>query len=199
MKIGIYRQCDGREFLVRERWSLYGDLKKLFVLLETDNAETILPWEDFSESVYYEGKKVKRFVYVRPAPAHECVRCGAPVKRGKGKSQSPGESDVLFCWDCLQLQVAQLKELIGDLCPDPGCEEQIYLGDSVYAGFDGYNVVLTTNNGLGANNVIYMEPAVLNALDLYRKRLTESHESNRPDQEAPSPVDAESSSGVAED
>jgi hypothetical protein len=108
----------------------------------------------------------------------------------------PKESETLFCWDCLQLQVTQLKELIGDLCPDPGCEQQTYLGDSVYAGFDGYNIVLTTNNGLGANNVICMEPAVLNALDLYRKRLHESLCSN---QEAPATVDTESSPRVVED
>jgi response regulator of citrate/malate metabolism len=50
-------------------------------------------------------------------------------------------------------------------------EMNIYLGDSVYAGFDGFNIVLTTNNGEGATNVIFLEPFVLIALDLYRKRV----------------------------
>lgn len=40
-----------------------------------------------------------------------------------------------------------------------------YLGDSCYAEFDGYGIWLTTNNGLGTTNKIYMEPAVLKALN----------------------------------
>lgn len=48
-----------------------------------------------------------------------------------------------------------------------------YLGDSVYADFDGFNVVLTTENGDGPSNTIFLEPTVLAALDQYRKRLPE--------------------------
>jgi len=44
-------------------------------------------------------------------------------------------------------------------------ERKLYLGDSVYADFDGYGITLTTNNGLGATNKIYMEPFVLKALN----------------------------------
>lgn len=42
--------------------------------------------------------------------------------------------------------------------------EKTYLGDSVYYQFDGYHVVLTTENGHGSTNVIYLEPPVLQAL-----------------------------------
>lgn len=46
-----------------------------------------------------------------------------------------------------------------------------YLGDSVYAQFDGYHIVLTTENGYEATNTIALEPAVYHALIHYRQRL----------------------------
>ena len=46
-----------------------------------------------------------------------------------------------------------------------------YLGDSVYADFDGYTIVLTTDNGLGPSNTIYLEPEVLAALNRYVERI----------------------------
>jgi len=39
-----------------------------------------------------------------------------------------------------------------------------YLGDSVYAEFDGYHIVLTTDNGLGPSNTIALEDMVFVAL-----------------------------------
>jgi hypothetical protein len=48
-----------------------------------------------------------------------------------------------------------------------------YLGDSVYADFDGYHVILYLNNGDGAHSQIFLEPQVLFALDRYRKQLAE--------------------------
>ena len=50
---------------------------------------------------------------------------------------------------------------------------KIYLGDSVYAEFDGYGMTITTENGYGPTNSIYMEPAVLESLSRFYKRLTE--------------------------
>lgn len=48
---------------------------------------------------------------------------------------------------------------------------KMYLGDSVYADFsDGY-IILTTENGYGPSNTIALEYEVLEALDLYRKKL----------------------------
>ncbi len=50
-----------------------------------------------------------------------------------------------------------------------------YLGDSVYAEFDGYNVVLTTNNGYSDDprNRIALEPDVIAAFRKYDERLRE--------------------------
>ena len=44
-----------------------------------------------------------------------------------------------------------------------------YIGDSVYAEFDGYGIILTTENGLpfDPSNRIIIEPEVLNALFRY--------------------------------
>ncbi len=50
-----------------------------------------------------------------------------------------------------------------------------YLGDSVYANFDGYHIILTTENGLpnDPSNRIALEPAVLVALNKYKEYLIE--------------------------
>lgn len=55
-----------------------------------------------------------------------------------------------------------------------------YLGDSVYADFDGYHVILTTENGYidDPRNRIALEPDVLAALDRYKQRLHD-HFSNQ--------------------
>lgn len=45
--------------------------------------------------------------------------------------------------------------------------KKVYLGDSVYADFDGFHVVLTTENGFGPTNTIMLEDTVLNALNKY--------------------------------
>lgn len=48
-----------------------------------------------------------------------------------------------------------------------------YLGDSVYADFDGYYISLTTENGLPTDpsNVIELEPSVLHSLLIFIKHL----------------------------
>jgi hypothetical protein len=48
-----------------------------------------------------------------------------------------------------------------------------YLGDSVYFDFDGFQVVLTTENGMGPSNTIFLEPEVIVQL---MKALTELSE-----------------------
>lgn len=47
-----------------------------------------------------------------------------------------------------------------------------YLGDSVYADFDGFGITLTTENGHGPSNEIYIEPQILKALNEYYQRVT---------------------------
>lgn len=50
-----------------------------------------------------------------------------------------------------------------------------YLGDSVYAEWDGYHIVLTTNNGYldDPSNTIALEPQVLAALKRFEQRVIE--------------------------
>ncbi len=54
-------------------------------------------------------------------------------------------------------------------------DTKTYLGDSVYATFDGYYVTLTTENGLPTDpsNEIALEPTVFEALAAYAKRCWE--------------------------
>lgn len=42
-----------------------------------------------------------------------------------------------------------------------------YLGDGVYAAFDGYEITLTTENGIEVTNTIVLEPEVLSALYVF--------------------------------
>lgn len=42
--------------------------------------------------------------------------------------------------------------------------KKVYLGDSVYADIDNGMVKLTTENGMGASNTIFLEPQVVDAL-----------------------------------
>ena len=48
-----------------------------------------------------------------------------------------------------------------------------YLGDSVYATFDGYAITLTTENGLPSDpsNTIVIEPNVFEAIVRYWERM----------------------------
>jgi hypothetical protein len=49
---------------------------------------------------------------------------------------------------------------------------KIYIGDSVYVDFDGYNLILTTENGLAndPSNTIILEPHVWRNLTEYVER-----------------------------
>jgi hypothetical protein len=51
-------------------------------------------------------------------------------------------------------------------------ENETYLGDAVYASFDGYHIVLRT--GDGNNQTIYLDPSVYEALVRYAKNLMET-------------------------
>jgi hypothetical protein len=46
-----------------------------------------------------------------------------------------------------------------------------YLGDQVYADYDGFHVTLTTENGIQTTNIIYLEPAVLQAFNVWLARV----------------------------
>ncbi len=49
--------------------------------------------------------------------------------------------------------------------------EKRYLGDAVYVGFDGYHIVLTTEDGVEVSNAIYLEPMVFDALVKYTEMI----------------------------
>ena len=49
-----------------------------------------------------------------------------------------------------------------------------YIGDGVYVEFDGYGLVLTTEDGRSTTNRIVLEPEVYQALTAYVSRLRES-------------------------
>jgi hypothetical protein len=53
----------------------------------------------------------------------------------------------------------------------PETTDRQYLGDGVYAGFDGYHIVLTAENGICATNTIYLEPQVIAAFNRYHNQL----------------------------
>lgn len=59
-----------------------------------------------------------------------------------------------------------------------------YIGDAVYASFDGWQIKLRT--GDGNNQVIYLEPSVLSRLVEYARRITAEPEPSEPD-EPPEP------------
>ena len=53
-------------------------------------------------------------------------------------------------------------------------KQKMYLGDSVYAEFDGYGYVVTTENGLqrhNPSNEIYFEPEVMEAFGLWVEKI----------------------------
>jgi len=52
----------------------------------------------------------------------------------------------------------------------PKLNEPTYLGDSVYAEFDGYQIWIYTSNGYSKENMIALEPSVLRALNDYATR-----------------------------
>jgi len=49
--------------------------------------------------------------------------------------------------------------------------EKIYLGDAVYADFDGFHIVLTTSDGIRDTNRICLDPSVTVAFEIYAKNL----------------------------
>ena len=47
-----------------------------------------------------------------------------------------------------------------------------YLGDGVYIEFDGFTIILTTENGIEVTNTIVLEPEVLNNFTEYITRFS---------------------------
>jgi hypothetical protein len=52
-------------------------------------------------------------------------------------------------------------------------ENKDYLGDGVYAVFDGYGIELRVNDFENPTDVVYLEPSVIDALVRFYERQTE--------------------------
>jgi len=48
---------------------------------------------------------------------------------------------------------------------------KMYIGDSVYIDFDGYNIILTTENGGLPTNTIILEEGVFSSLLMYWEKI----------------------------
>lgn len=59
---------------------------------------------------------------------------------------------------------------------------KIYLGDSVYVEYDGNRIILTTENGVGPSNTIYIEPEVWASLERFVADLRASLLANSADE-----------------
>lgn len=55
--------------------------------------------------------------------------------------------------------------------PTGGKMEKEYIGDGAYVEFDGYALILTTENGIEVTNTIYLEPDVLDKLNRYADKI----------------------------
>ncbi len=42
-----------------------------------------------------------------------------------------------------------------------------YIGDGVYADFNGFNLIITTEDGINTTNTIFLEPEVYKSLTQY--------------------------------
>ena len=66
--------------------------------------------------------------------------------------------------------------------PDSDNRKTVYLGDGVYAKFDGYGVWLLANSHEYPTDEIYIEPSVLRALNMAWQRWTRPGEEARDDE-----------------
>ena len=52
-------------------------------------------------------------------------------------------------------------------------QDDVYLGDGLYASFDGYQIELYASNGIQKTNQVYLDPHVLAAFLRYVESLKE--------------------------
>jgi hypothetical protein len=52
-------------------------------------------------------------------------------------------------------------------------DRKSYIGDGVYIDFDGYSLILTTEDGISVQNTVVLEPSVYSALVEYVAALRE--------------------------
>ena len=52
-------------------------------------------------------------------------------------------------------------------------EQETYLGDGLYASFDGYQIKLRAPRGIGNDHEVYLDGETLDALEKFVKQLRE--------------------------
>jgi hypothetical protein len=50
-------------------------------------------------------------------------------------------------------------------------DRAVYLGDGLYADWDGWQIELSASNGIAKTNTVYLEPSVLVAFNRWVKTL----------------------------
>lgn len=78
--------------------------------------------------------------------AHVCSDCGSTVKGNDVCTTHPNAT------------------VLSILTENSGIDPRVYLGDSVYAAFEDGGITLTTENGFGPSNKIYLDPEVYASL-----------------------------------
>lgn len=73
--------------------------------------------------------------------------------------------------------------------------EQTYLGDGLYASFDGYQVVLRAPNGSGRDMEVFLDPDVHHQFLKFSKDLAEEIQTAR----APRIITSENANDASED
>lgn len=63
--------------------------------------------------------------------------------------------------------------------------EKQYLGDGVYARFEGYQVILTAEDGSKATDTIYLDEQVLAAFEKYIQKIKGTKMTDRPNNSTP--------------
>lgn len=53
--------------------------------------------------------------------------------------------------------------------------KKLYLGDGVYVHFDGFSLILTTENGMEVTNTIFLEPDTYSALQDFVKMVYDTY------------------------
>ena len=62
-------------------------------------------------------------------------------------------------------------------------KHQQYLGDAVYADWDGYHIIITTSDGVYDTNRILLDPQVMKQLINYHEKLRPKDNESRSDTE----------------
>ena len=55
-------------------------------------------------------------------------------------------------------------------------DKKLYLGDGVYVSFDGFSLILTTENRIETTNEIFLEPDTYSALQDFVKSLYDTYQ-----------------------